>query len=59
MRGVIVVDGMLVSNGSVQVAKLSNDVLTSTGDVVMLIGLAIGAAILIGLLYGAYLLGRG
>jgi hypothetical protein len=53
------VDGMLVSNGTVQVAKLSNDVLSSTGDVLTLIGLAIGAAIIIGLLYGAYLLGRG
>lgn len=53
------VDGMIVSNGSIQVAKLSNDVLSSTGDVLTLIGLAIGAAILIGILYGAYLLGRG
>lgn len=53
------VDGMIISNGTVQVAKLSNDVLSSTGDVLTLIGLAIGAAIIIGLLYGAYLLGRG
>jgi len=53
------VDGLLVSNGSIQVARLSNDVVTSTGDVITLIGYAIAAAIVLGILYGVWLILNG
>lgn len=49
-------DNLVVSNGSFNATRLSNDVITSTGDVFTLIGYAILAAIIVGILYAIYVL---
>jgi hypothetical protein len=50
------VDGLLVSNGSINVPQLSNDIVSSSVDVFTLIGYAMLAAIVLGILYGIYLI---
>lgn len=53
------VDGLVVSNGAVNFSRLSTDVVSSTGDVMSLIGLAIGLAVLLGILYAVWLILNG
>lgn len=55
----IYLDGLVVENGSFQPQHLMKDVVTSTGDVFMLIGLAIAGAVVLGILYAIYLLLKG
>ena len=50
------VDGLVVSEGSANFTRLSTDVVTSLGDVAVLIGLALVAAVVLGILYAIYLL---
>ena len=50
------VDGLLVSNGSINFPQLSGDIVSSSVDVFTLIGYAMAAAILVGILYGIYLI---
>jgi len=53
------VDGLAVSNGSINFARLSSDVISSSGDVLTLIGYAIAAAIVLGILYAVWLILNG
>jgi len=53
------VDSLVVSNGAVNFSRLSGDVVTSTGDVMTLIGYAIAAAIVLGVLYAVWLILNG
>jgi len=53
------VGGMLVSNGTFNVSRMSSDILTSTGDVMMLIGMALIAAVALGIIYAIYLILKG
>jgi hypothetical protein len=52
----ILLDGLIVTNGSASLSRLSSDVTTSFGDVATLIGLAIIGAIILGVLYAIYLI---
>jgi hypothetical protein len=52
----ILLDGLIVTNGSANFSRLSSDVVTAYGDTTGLIGLAIVGAIIVGLLYAIYLL---
>jgi len=52
----IIAAGLIVENGSFQFQNIGSDIATSTSDVVALIGLAILAAIAIGVLYAIWLL---
>jgi hypothetical protein len=53
------VNGLIVSNGTFNVSRLSTDVVTSTGDVMMLIGMALVAAVALGIIYAIYLILKG
>ena len=53
------VDSLVVSNGAVNFSRLGGDVVTSTGDVMTLIGYAIAAAVVLGVLYAVWLILNG
>jgi hypothetical protein len=52
----IIAAGLIVENGSFQMQNIGSDVATATGDVMALIGVAILAAVAIGVLYAIWLL---
>lgn len=52
----ILLDGLIVTNGSANFSRLSSDVTTAYGDTAGLIGLAIVGACIVGILYAVYLL---
>jgi len=52
----IYLDGLIVENGSFKPENLMTDVVATSNDVFMLIGLAIVGAVIIGIIYAIYLL---
>jgi len=56
MIPLIYLDGMVVENGTFKPENLMVDIVSTSNDVFMLIGLAVMGAVVIGMLYAIYLL---
>jgi hypothetical protein len=56
MQTLLYLDGLVVVNGSFQPQRLMGDVVSTSTDVFMLIGIAMVGAVIVGVLYAVYLL---